>query len=60
VSFDLLGNPPRLLRTRDRDRDRKGENGYVIIDLWTRKVVGEDFVAKRTQGGNDHAANHRG
>jgi hypothetical protein len=60
VAFDLYGDPPRLLRIRDRDRDRDGLNGYIIIDLLTRKVVGEDFVEKRRRGGNDNAANDRG
>ena len=60
VCFDILGDPPRLLRIRDRDRDTGDHNGFAIIDLWTRKVVGESFVAKRRQGENHNAANSRG
>jgi hypothetical protein len=49
VRFDLMGDPPRFLRTRDRSRDdpERG-NAYVVIDLWARRVLDDqtEFVPK--------------
>lgn len=52
--FDLMGNPPRFLRTRDRSRDDpKRGNAFIVIDLWSRKVLDDltEFVP-RTRPGN--------
>lgn len=39
VRFDIMGFPPRLLRIRNRDLDCERGRAYVVIDLFTRKLV---------------------
>ena len=50
IRFDLIGDPPRLIRLRDRDGDNGHGNAFAVIDLWTLKVVDTEFVPRRKPG----------
>lgn len=50
VQFDLMGNPPRFLRIRDRSRDDREEgNAYIVIDLWANRVLDDQTTYRPRQ-----------
>jgi hypothetical protein len=57
VRFDLMGDPPRFLRIRDRSRDdRERGNAFIVVDLWSKRVLESEtvFVPKKVTSLNGH------
>jgi hypothetical protein len=51
VRFDLYGTPPRFLRIRNRDLDCEQGRAYVVIDLFTRKMVKDQTEFRPRENG---------
>jgi uncharacterized protein YbaA (DUF1428 family) len=51
VRFDIMGDPPRFVRIRDRSQDdpRLGR-AYIVVDLMTKRVLSDQTTYRPKNG----------